>query len=1168
MTNRLHQEISPYLLQHAENPVDWHPWGPEALALAETLDRPILLSIGYAACHWCHVMERESFEDAQVAELMNQNFVCIKVDREERPDIDDVYMAATIAINGSGGWPMTVFLTPEQTPFFAGTYFAPDGRNGRPGFGSLLRRIADCWENDRDGLFRQAAELTDHIRAQSQLEPGGNINTKSIKRAVDQLQRDFDSENGGFGKAPKFPPCQALHLLLRYHLRTQNVAGESSARAMIVRTLDAMKNGGIYDQLGGGFSRYSVDERWIVPHFEKMLYDNAQLARLYTEAFQVTQDPEYERVVRETLDYIVREMQDAAGGYYSAMDADSEGEEGKFFVFSKEELFRILPVELAAVFSDFYDVSEAGNFDGKNVLNRQRSLSDVASSHQISESDLSEKLQRAKQLVLAARRARIAPLTDDKILVSWNGLMIGAMAEASRVFAEPRYLESAERAARFITERMTDGDGRLLRAARAGRAHLGAYLEDYAFLSDALIDLYEASGQAAHLSRAKHLAEVLLRDFSDETSGAFFATSATSEELVVRTRDGNDGALPNAGAIAARALWRLSLHTGEASLAETARSALRAYGQRIERMPRAYMTALNVVDQMLHGAVELVFAGGFDACHALRRAVASEYLPQRVISFGPDHPLAKGKPSVQASPTLYICRNQTCEAPLTDPASVPARLRDDFRRAAEVQPPVLANPRVTGCATREATERYAARHDLPNTAYGPLGKTGLVVSRVGFGAYRAHAGIGDHQRALQQALTQGCNLIDTAATYNQGNSERCVASALAGVLRRQQIERAEVVVISKIGILAEPKPEGTFDEVVELGPGLSYSLNEACLNAQLSNSLDRTGLHTLDVCLLHNPEMLLHRLPKRDVLARLQRAFSWLEAQRAAGKISWYGVSSNTLRAASEDSSADADVLTLEDLLALEGEGFAVVQAPLNPLELQSASVLGLAQERGIAVLANRPLNALKGDTLVRLADAPESTDAPEFPRAHAIVAALEAEFKSRLGAVLGAVPDVKLDAGNLFTWAERIGEHELQSYEVWLEFERGILAKDLSRMLLAMDQSFAGKSLGEVWQEWKQRYTGALQELVLACRQVAASASNRRNSPFKAALQSDLLREFEGATLSQLVLWGLCGVPGVSCVLCGMRSPDYVRDALGALAWEPREEARTWLESAAQKLC
>ncbi|HEY6080770.1 MAG TPA: thioredoxin domain-containing protein [Polyangiaceae bacterium] len=681
--NRLALETSPYLLQHAHNPVDWYPWGEEALARAKAEDKPILLSIGYAACHWCHVMERESFENTEIAALMNASFVCIKVDREERPDLDDIYMSATVAMSGSGGWPMTVFSTPEQQPFFAGTYFPPVDRWGRPGFRTLLQKIAELWRSERAELLGQAARLTEHVRQLSGTGPSGSLSLDSQQAAVAQLEQSFDTRYGGFGKAPKFPPCQSLELLLRFTRRT----GDQRALDMLRRTLDGMKAGGMYDQLGGGFARYSTDERWHVPHFEKMLYDNAQLARVYTEAFQLTREPEYARIARETLDYVLREMQSPEGGFYSATDADSEGVEGKFFVWEPHEVEGLLGGEAAAHFNAYYDVTPEGNWEGLNVLRVQQSLETVAAELGIPVDALASSLEQSRAELYRARSERTPPLLDDKVLVSWNGLMIDALASGARVFPGRGYAEAAEKAADFLLERLTRPDGGLYRTYRAGKAQLRAYLEDYAYLAQGLISLYEASGKERYLNEAARLAERLQRDFDDPAGGPFFQTASDHEPLIARVRDGHDGAVPNPNAIAAHALFRLARHLARPEWEERARQALRGYAQAIERLPRAFGSSLNALDFWSEASLELVLVGSpqTEGYAPLLASIAEKYLPNRIEAHvDPAHPprlpLAEGKGLLEGKAALYVCRNFTCQAPVTTPQAAAELLTSPGQR--------------------------------------------------------------------------------------------------------------------------------------------------------------------------------------------------------------------------------------------------------------------------------------------------------------------------------------------------------------------------------------------------------------------------------------------------------------------------------------------------------
>ena len=679
--NRLALTTSPYLLQHARNPVDWYPWGPEALSRAAAEDRPILLSIGYAACHWCHVMERESFENDAIAEVMNRHYVCIKVDREERPDLDEIYMAATQAMNrGQGGWPMTVFLTPERRPFFAGTYFPPEDKWGRPGFRTLLDRIAELWTADRAAFLRRAQQLTEALEEEARTVAPGAITPDAIGAAVQQLAQSFDSQYGGFGGAPKFPPTAALRLLLRHHARSSGfAAGSADSRALVLArtTLDGMARGGMYDQVGGGFHRYSTDERWLAPHFEKMLYDNAGLAVAYVEAFQVTGNPFYRRIATETLDYILREMTGPEGGFWSSTDADSEGEEGKFFVWTPAEVAAVLGDEDAGLFCRVYDIEEGGNWEGHGIPNVRLPDEAAAKLFGLEPEELRRRLDAARSKLHAARSRRVPPGLDDKVLAGWNGMMIGAFAEGSRVLRKRTWLDAAERAAEFVLTALRRADGGLHRAWRAGQASHDAVLEDYAYLSDALVDLYEAGGAERWLREALGLAERMLADFADAETGGFFNTAKGHEALIIRRREGRDGATPNPGAVAARALLRLARHFDRADLRTAAERATQAWGKEVVRFPRAFCTTLLAVDMQASSPIEVAIVGAADvsATEALEAVLASRFLPNRVLAHhdpgaGPppgDLPLLAGKMLVGGAPAAYVCREYACQAPVTTP---------------------------------------------------------------------------------------------------------------------------------------------------------------------------------------------------------------------------------------------------------------------------------------------------------------------------------------------------------------------------------------------------------------------------------------------------------------------------------------------------------------------
>jgi uncharacterized protein YyaL (SSP411 family) len=671
--NRLVHESSPYLKQHAHNPVDWYPWGTEALERARALDRPIFLSIGYSACHWCHVMEHESFEDAEVARILNESFVSIKVDREERPDLDQVYMTAVQLMTGQGGWPMSVFLTPQLRPFYGGTYFPPDERYGRPSFKRVLLSVVEAWRTRRSDIAQSSEELTRHVQLAGRVERDDTaLSADLIQWAVAALGRAFDPMFGGFGAAPKFPHATELRLLLRAWKRF----GADDALQMARRTLDAMAQGGIYDQLGGGFHRYSTDERWLVPHFEKMLYDNALLSTAYLEAYQATREPRYREIVDQTLEYVRREMTSPEGAFYSAQDADSEGEEGKFFVWSLEEIERILGQERADLFADAYGASAGGNWEGVNILHRARTDAQLARLRGADEAQLRLSIDEARQQLFRARAQRVAPARDDKILTAWNGMMIGALAQAARVLGNPQHADAAARAGDFLLSRMRSPDGRLLRAAGAdSKPKLNAYLDDHAFLIDALVSLYEATFAPRWLDAALALSDVMIDQFWDPSDGGFFYTARDHEQLIARTKDPHDGSTPSGNAMAATGLLRLAKLTGRRGLLEKAEATLRIFAGLMRHAPAAAGQMLIALDFYLGPTLEFAIVGESKADDTRRslEEIYRRFLPNKVVAFRSASdgetaqallPLLENK-TARTGTTIYICRDFACEAPLS-----------------------------------------------------------------------------------------------------------------------------------------------------------------------------------------------------------------------------------------------------------------------------------------------------------------------------------------------------------------------------------------------------------------------------------------------------------------------------------------------------------------------
>ena len=684
MPNRLINETSPYLLQHANNPVDWYPWGEEALERARSEDKPILLSIGYSACHWCHVMERESFEDETIAGLMNENFVSIKVDREERPDLDQVYMQAVQMLTGSGGWPMTVFLTPEGKPFYGGTYFPPDDRQGMPGFPRLLTSIAEAYSTNRGEVDRVTQQLTTQMSQSNQVPQGTSILTVDIlHQAYSSLATNFDYQNGGFGNAPKFPQPMTPEFLLRYYHHGYN----PRALELVELTLEKMAYGGIYDQIGGGFHRYSTDPYWLVPHFEKMLYDNALLARLFLHTYLITGRALYRRVVEETLDYVLREMTDPSGGFYSAQDADSEGVEGKFFVWSPGEINAVMGDTDGEVFAGYYGVTAGGNFEGKNILNIRQNPEEFAETKGLTADQLGDIINRGSKALLEVREQRIHPMRDDKVLASWNGLMLRSFAEAAAALGRPDYLAVAIKNAGFLVGSMKS-DGRLLRTYRDGQAKLLGYLEDYSFVIDGLLALYEATFDLRWLEEAVTLADSMIELFWDEGIGGFYDTGSDHETLVVRPRDVFDNAQPCGGSVASDVLLRLAVFTGKSDYSAKAAAPLRSLHQAMSQSPGGTGHWLSALDFYVSPPKEIAVIGPRDdpATQALLDTVFHRFLPNKVVmgvepplsptvgNSGSDIPLLAGRGMVGGLPSAYVCQNYACQLPVTDPAGLAEQL--------------------------------------------------------------------------------------------------------------------------------------------------------------------------------------------------------------------------------------------------------------------------------------------------------------------------------------------------------------------------------------------------------------------------------------------------------------------------------------------------------------
>ncbi|MFL5623755.1 MAG: thioredoxin domain-containing protein [Gemmatimonadaceae bacterium] len=685
MPNRLADETSPYLLQHAENPVDWYPWGPEALEKAKREDKPILLSIGYAACHWCHVMAHESFENEDTARLMNERFVNIKVDREERPDLDGIYMQAVQAMTGHGGWPMTMFLMPDGAPFYGGTYFPPDDRHGMPSFRRALHAASDAYRDRRDGVAQSAAQLRRIYEANlSMARSPGVLTPQILESAYAALVPRYDATNGGFGGAPKFPATMVLDFLLRFWKRS----GTGEALDVVVTSFRKMARGGIYDQIGGGFARYSVDASWLVPHFEKMLYDNALLVRLGAHLWQATRDEEVLRVTTETVEWLVREMTSPEGGFYSSLDADSEGHEGKFYIWSEEELDALLGADSPA-FKMYYGVERGGNFEGKSILFVPADRDVAAARAGIDPNALDEILVRARKILYDARARRVWPGRDEKILAAWNGLMLRGVATAARVFDRVDFEKLAIRNAEFLLSELVR-DGRVMRSHKEGVTRIAGFLEDHAAVALGFLAVYELTFDERWVDRAREIADAMIEWFWDDEVGAFFDTARDAEPLITRPRDITDNATPSGTSLAVELLLHLAELEHDGEYRRRAVFVLETAGEPMMRFPIAFGHLLGSADMELYGAIEVALVGdvGSERFKALERAVAAQYVPSLVLAGGsPDSggnvKLLADRPLLDGRPTAYVCRGYTCDRPVTEPTALAEQL-DNAARASVV----------------------------------------------------------------------------------------------------------------------------------------------------------------------------------------------------------------------------------------------------------------------------------------------------------------------------------------------------------------------------------------------------------------------------------------------------------------------------------------------------
>jgi uncharacterized protein YyaL (SSP411 family)/aryl-alcohol dehydrogenase-like predicted oxidoreductase len=1051
---------------------------------------------------------------------------------------------------------MNVFLTPDLKPFFAGTYFPVEDGQGRPGFGNLITQLSEVWQNNQQELTEQAEKVTQRLKRQLQGEGKVlSLEPELLDQAISELAQRFDVENGGFGRTPKFPAPANIQLLLRYHARSQ----DPRVLEMAVKSLDGMAKGGIFDHLGGGFARYAVDERWMVPHFEKMLYDNAQLAAVYLEGYQATQQPLYKKVARETLDFVLRDMTTPEGGFCTAMDADSEGEEGKYYCWSVDEIQAVLGETAGRNFCAYYGAISQGNWEGKNVLHTARPLNQVAAQLGLDAEEYEKELEQSRAKMLQARCQRVAPGLDDKVVTSWNGMMIHALAEGYRILGDARYLEGAEKAAAFIQAHLTTPEGRLLRTCRQGKGQLNAYLEDYAFLAEGLLSLYEACGKLNYFQWAQQLCEVMRSHFA-HPQGGFFDTSDDHEALLLRHRSGSDGAVPSAQGVAALVLARLAYHLDKPQYREEALQVLTGLGKELRGFAAGYCRHLLVLDYCLAGPMQIVWCLPQSGRHPLMDALGRHFLPNRAIAWlhagenVTQHALLQGK-EVGAEACLHLCQSGACAAPVSQVDDV-VKAVNTLKQHAVFE----IHPRLPGGATPEATNALAQARPA---AYRSLGKTGLMVSRLGFGGYRVDDETGEHEQALLAALEGGINLIDTSSNYTEGGSERLVG----GVLRQVPHRRPELVIVTKVGYVqganlevakAREQMGQPYPELVQYQEGCWHCLHPEFLGDQLERCMMRLSLRKVDVLLLHNPEYYLMDAQQKgqtdgkgvraEFERRIEEGFRFLEQKVAEGKISYYGVSSNTF-AESEDTLTSVSLTRLLELahkVAGPDHHMRVVQVPLNLLESEAArGFTAQAEAAGVGVLVNRPLNAFVQQTLVRLADFEADEEEVDLDTSLEKMSAAENDYRQTFGQYVQGP-----GADQLFRFAENLRglELHLQNLEHWGQLESQRIRPALMEQIQALDQAMQGP-ITEPWVVWRERYMATFRDVSNDLEEIALRRSQELADSVRELLPEQAQAPAD-ASLSQLACWVIDGVPGISSVLVGMRQTDYVDDLLPVLDW------------------
>lgn len=1182
---------------HKKTSITWYPWGNEAFAQARALGRPVLVSIGSSSCHHSQVMHRDCFLNSAVVKKLNRDFICIEVDKYERPDVDRSFQNVAVALSGRGGWPLSIFLTPGGEPFFAANFLSRDDQPERPGFVSLLKRIGDLWNDDRESLVAQAKRLSEHLKSRAVLPDPRPISEDALRACESALRRDFDPSFGGFGRAPKFPPISALNLLLRRFRRS----GDSTVLEMVTRSLDGMMTGGLYDHLAGGFFRYSVDRSWARPRFEKLLAENALLARLYLEAFQVTKFAPYRRVVVETLEFLLREMQSPTGGFFSALSAESENQEGKYYLLDATEVEEVVGKASAGHFCAFFGIDAK-----KSVPQIRTQMSEVAELFAMHEEDLKVSIEDSRAQLLIARQDRVAPDLEDTLVSAHNGYALDAFAFAGMVLGESRYLECAQRIADSLlwTPKSEgghlDADFHLYRESRAGEVRLSAFLEDYAVCAQGLLTLHEAGAGHRYLELSKNLTEALLENFKCNGSSALKFSRDPQETLLITDElNARDSSVGNETATVILLLSRLAAHTDRSEWTERAKDLAVAFGLRAHQDPRSYCALLCAVDSLLdpHFGVVVCNLAESKEDTELLSSVFSQYSPNQLILR-----TSLMQKDVSALPTLLreneqfslqLFQGSSCK-PVSERASLLLALAEqeewrDAERRSE-----LGRKQLPGRATTAGTDALERQSRLPSGAYRKW--ENLSVSRLGIGGHRLGIDLPSHREAVLAALRGGINLIDTSPSFAFGDSERVIGKVIEDLVEAGELCREGLVVISKVGVLLGDEadvlaglsqsedgalPEGAVplqaeamrqertSQLALLKTG-AFCISPRAIRRQITRSLSRLGLAHIDFCLVQSPEHLLNAGGSRKKLrSLLLRAFETLEQEITAGRIGAYGVQSNTV-AQSEQPSLRIELdwlLSIAEEAGKQSHHFRLIEVPINLQERgafatsnsNALSLVETARARDVAVLATRPLSCFMEGALLRLSEPKISEDgasADSLKKARYRVASLEAEFETTLAVQLRL--SKMIDGRAVLPVSGALGGtlEKVRTREQFDLAEATLFTPQLRQLIAQLDTAFRGSSAGP-WIKFREHYIKAVGTWLAAVREMATEENRRLLGVVDESLASDVSSPFSAYAASRTLPWQqralhcVIDAEGVSAALVGLRSPDQVENALKTLGKE-----------------